>query len=1506
MKTFGWRKLPAIADLTATQGTLVGKVGLTWTADPEATSYEIFRSSTSGGAAAKIGTSTASIFDDTTLTTSNQYYYTVKVKIGATIGAASNQASGYRKLPMVLDLSTTKGTLTGKVGLAWSSASEATGYEIWRSSVQGQVGALLYALSSGTINTYEDTTAGADTTYYYTVKVKVGSLIGYPGNEAAGWGKLPNTISTLTATQGTLIGNVKLTWLDDPEATSYEIYRSATSGGAAMKIGTSTIGGFDDTNSGAGITYYYTVKTVVASLVGASSNEASGWGKLPDAINSLSATQGTLVGKVGLTWTKNNDATAYEIVRSDTSGGATTLLSSVSSTSYYDQTVTASSKYYYTVKVKVGTLASPPSNEAIGWRKLPVIADLTATQGTLDGKVGLTWTTDPEATGYEIFRSATPGGTVTKIGTSTTATFYDTTTPASKPYYYKVVIKITDVSGDFSNEASGYRKLPLVSDLSATKGMLTGKVGLAWSSASEATGYEIWRSPVQGQSGLLISSVIATDYEDTTAGAGTTYYYTIKTKVGSLIGYIGNEADGWGKLPNTLSTLSATQGSLIGKVQLSWAFDTEAVSYEIWRSMTQGSGYQLLGSSLNAAYEDSTALDPTPYYYKVKIKTANLTGNPSNEASGWSRLPNAISTLTATQGGFIAKVRLKWALDKEATHYEVWRATTPQGVASLLNTLPSSAISYDDTAIEPDKPYYYTVKVKVGQLVGPPSNEASGFAKAIPPAPTINFKGGVAITAGKFYVPVGQKVTSLAPSSTSAPTEKMKITMTQNGETYERTDALSGVLYPISAPNLGLLEERAIHVRVAWQNFPDVYNEQTITAVGGTKNNLKLITETPTSVADTEPLIVKLKLGEYTKNGIAYDPATMGQWQTQLLVQTNSQPTNSPGTELINMVNGQAEFSLNPAGNQFMKITAVSRLVSTVPGLNVNLIASTKYVQVVKGTPIEGTISSKQFDAPAPKSFTLNLEMSPDNRVALKTATWEESSDNGATWDAIPDSIGTRKSILMPDPERKQVRAKMVNKNTLVESYTDPVELLAYSKLTVFITGPRHAAPGTAAVLSADVYKDGFKINDPIVEWTVGYSAGKQYLSGSTASVSESQEGKLAVTMRARSQDTRPDDVNAWAYYRYVVTFKNPGAPTLSMTGPRDVETGKTYHYQGAARPSWGGVQSALAIVSEWELPDGSISAGNGLDWTPSAQELANPKPLIFRAWVDGFKDSTVSERTLTYSPWMYVWPNFTVSLKQLTVQAPSDIALMVNHDQPAMSRRFEGLTYNWSFPANMTGRQNDAFPNRAAAQALYAGEYDVSVTIQDTRGHETVLTQHIVTEQAAPYAITLKVGKSNIYDRVPMTVTVRPTISDGHPLDSVSQQTWKIDNQTISDYTNRNFLYGDIPTPGDHVVSYTMLSKMGIETIATATLSLVPNEPPVCQLYKTVNSLSVYVDAKCTDQDGKVISYSWEVDGQPIGSTSYRISFPKSTTPQSATVTIRGMDDAKDLSAPVSINVSY
>jgi len=257
-------------------------------------------------------------------------------------------------------------------------------------------------------------------------------------------------------------------------------------------------------------------------------------------------------------------------------------------------------------------------------------------------------------------------------------------------------------------------------------------------------------------------------------------------------------------------------------------------------------------------------------------------------------------------------------------------------------------------------------------------------------------------------------------------------------------------------------------------------------------------------------------------------------------------------------------------------------------------------------------------------------------------------------------------------------------------------------------------------------------------------------------------------------------------------------------------------------------------------------------------------------------------------------------------LQAPSDLLLMVNHDRPDMNRRFEGLTYSWSFPENVTGRQNDAFPSRAAGQVVFAGEYDVAVTIQDARGHQTVLTQHIVAEQAVPYTVTLKVGKSNLFERVPMTVTVRPTIYGGHPLDSVTSQTWSIDGMPVEEFVNRNYMISDITDTGEHVISYTINSKMGETATVNAPLSLISNQIPVCDLKATPNAYVVYAEAKCTDPDGKIIGYAWQVSGQPIGATSYRISFGKTATPQSALVTITAMDDAKELSMPVSITVNY
>jgi hypothetical protein len=113
-----------------------------------------------------------------------------------------------------------------------------------------------------------------------------------------------------------------------------------------------------------------------------------------------------------------------------------------------------------------------------------------------------------------------------------------------------------------------------------------------------------------------------------------------------------------------------------------------------------------------------------------------------------------------------------------------------------------------------------------------------------------------------------------------------------------------------------------------------------------------------------------------------------------------------------------------------------------------------------------------------------------------------------------------------------------------------------------------------------------------------------------------------------------------------------------------------------------------------------------------------------------------------------------------------------------------------------------------------------------------------------------------------------------------------------------------------EHAFDKTSVMPLDDNSLNKATvdssIDMLQNHPPVCELIALPSAHEVYVEAKCTDHDGKITGYAWEVNSQPIVSTAHRISFSKTNTPQSASVTITGRDDAKKLSTPVSINVVY
>jgi len=82
--------------VSASDGTYTDKVRVTWSASSGATSYDVYRATSSGGTYSLIGSSASTSFDDTTATPGTTYWYEVRGCVSVGCGGYSNYDSGWR------------------------------------------------------------------------------------------------------------------------------------------------------------------------------------------------------------------------------------------------------------------------------------------------------------------------------------------------------------------------------------------------------------------------------------------------------------------------------------------------------------------------------------------------------------------------------------------------------------------------------------------------------------------------------------------------------------------------------------------------------------------------------------------------------------------------------------------------------------------------------------------------------------------------------------------------------------------------------------------------------------------------------------------------------------------------------------------------------------------------------------------------------------------------------------------------------------------------------------------------------------------------------------------------------------------------------------------------------------------------------------------------------------------------------------------------------------------
>ena len=531
--TTSWTVLATIpsppTNLVVTPGDTIAT--LQWTAASGATSYNIYRGTSTGQETLLHSDVMTTSFGDTGLTDGTTYYY--EVTAVNTLGE-SGPSSEVTVVPHVLPPAppTNLGAIAGDTTatLQWTAAPGATSYNIYRATSTGQE----TLLHSGVMTTsFGDTGLTDGTTYYYEVTSVGTGGEGAPSSEVNVTPHVlpPAPPTNLIATPGDTIATLQ--WSAAPGATSYNIYRGTSSGQETLLHSGVMATSFPDSGLTDGTTYYYEVTSVGTAGEGARSAEVTVAPHVlpPAAPTNVSATPGDTIAM--LQWTAAQGATSYNIYRGTSTGQETLLHSGVMATSFPDSGLTDGTTYYYEVTaVNSGGESARSSEVTATPHVVPPAPPTNVAAAAGNGQVGLTWTASVGAVSYNVYRSTSTGNEVLYhqgvVGTS----FNDSGLTNGVTYFYQVsAVNGTGESSRSSQVSATPVLLPAAPTSLVATALNTAQIGLQWhESSTSLTGFQVLRSTDGVNfSPLTTLDPTATSYVDSgNLVSGTTYYYQVE------------------------------------------------------------------------------------------------------------------------------------------------------------------------------------------------------------------------------------------------------------------------------------------------------------------------------------------------------------------------------------------------------------------------------------------------------------------------------------------------------------------------------------------------------------------------------------------------------------------------------------------------------------------------------------------------------------------------------------------------------------------------------------------------------------------------------------------------------------------------------------------------------------------------------------------------------------------------------------------------------------------
>ncbi|HVB09740.1 MAG TPA: fibronectin type III domain-containing protein [Bacillota bacterium] len=517
---------------------------------------------------------------------------------------------------------------------------------------------------------------------------------------------LPAPVLASTAVKGG--SEIDLTWNADPGTTGYQVYEATSPGGPFSRITTTPVSGTTYAVTGLAPTTTYSFRVTGTTLSGetAPSNvlTATTTPASPPAAPTGLTAQAAGPTQVQLTWYTDPSAASYNVYASPSASGpfAKINTSPVQSTTFLAANLTASTTYYFYV-----TGVSPSGEGAASstaTATTPILSTMTPPTGltataTAPTQIALTWTTDPGASGYNVYSSTVATGPLTLLtSTPVTGTSYTASglLTGLTYYFYVTAVAPPGESGPsaIATATTAGTGLTGPGGLTATA-VNSNEIDLAWSAVVGASGYYVYQTTsANGTFSVLNSSPVTTpSYADTGLVPGLTYYFNVRSVTNGAIGNPSAIASATtaaaGASPSTTATLDGpTVNAILAAPPMGPNITTTVPAIDGVGSLSitgdAATALVAAGKGVTAVFGSTTLsippadLDPTQLQQSnPSLSSANLVGAQLVFALSPATIPTVV---TDSNGLPLASAGQAFNVTAQLV--------TSSGVTAALSTLP--------------------------------------------------------------------------------------------------------------------------------------------------------------------------------------------------------------------------------------------------------------------------------------------------------------------------------------------------------------------------------------------------------------------------------------------------------------------------------------------------------------------------------------------------------------------------------------------------------------------------------------------------------------------------------------------------------------------------------------------------------------------------------------------------------------------------------------------------